>query len=339
MPPEGSPYFCADYTTARERFRAAAARRGAALHALPLDARGPDGGALTIDIAWVGPARPRRALIHSCGLHGVEGFAGSAIQLTLLEKERAVPRDGALVLVHVLNPFGMAWLRRVNENNVDLNRNFAVPKEGRDAAPDYRRLHDVLNPASAPRADGFYVRAAWEVMRHGLKPLKQAIAGGQYAYPKGLFYGGERLEQGPSRYRLWIGEHLRSIESVVAIDVHTGLGRWCEESVFRQGEVGESGYHVHGGYESVFEALEHRPRVEVLTQELGSYPALQVLHALREENRWHHYGSRSLDHPTKARLKEMFAPRSARWRSFVLERGVCLAPRFLQEGAAPGRLD
>ena len=34
------------------------------------------------------------------------------------------PADVRVVMIHALNPYGMAWVRRVNEDNVDLNRNF-----------------------------------------------------------------------------------------------------------------------------------------------------------------------------------------------------------------------
>jgi Protein of unknown function (DUF2817) len=48
-----------------------------------------------------------------------EGFAGSAIQLQMLKDLPIMPKDAALIVVHALNPYGMAHLRRVNENNVD----------------------------------------------------------------------------------------------------------------------------------------------------------------------------------------------------------------------------
>ena len=58
---------------------------------------------------------------------GVEGFAGSAIQIQFL-KERIggpeLPRSFGVLLIHALNPYGFAHLRRANECNVDLNRNF-----------------------------------------------------------------------------------------------------------------------------------------------------------------------------------------------------------------------
>src|ERR1044071_4619533 len=114
-------FFSPDYSTARGRFREAAARAGGRLEAIALDPKGPKGESLGIDIVWFGAVSPRRVVLHSSGLHGVEGFAGSAIQLQLLADLPILPEDAAIVVVHALNPYGMVWLRRFNENNVDLN--------------------------------------------------------------------------------------------------------------------------------------------------------------------------------------------------------------------------
>src|SRR5262252_10184861 len=144
-------HFSPDYFSARTRFRESAASRGARLRALPTTAKGPNAEELTIDIAWFGSESPRRLLLHSSGLHGIEGFAGSAIQLQLLENVPVLPPDAALVVVHILNPYGMSWLRRVNENNVDLNRNFLKPGDPWSGVhPLYAKIDRVLNPASPP---------------------------------------------------------------------------------------------------------------------------------------------------------------------------------------------
>jgi predicted deacylase len=132
-------YFSPDYATARSRFIEAVERAHGKLYSLPIQATRPKGERLTIDIAWFGSDNPRRVFVHSSGLHGVEGFAGSAIQLQwLAEGIQALPEDGAILIIHVLNPYGMASLRRFNENNVDLNRNFQGPYEG--APPGYEKL-------------------------------------------------------------------------------------------------------------------------------------------------------------------------------------------------------
>src|SRR5437762_4569779 len=139
-------FFSPDYFTARDRFREAAARAGCRIETLPLDARGPGGETLGVDIAWFGAANPRRVVLHSSGLHGVEGFAGSAIQLQFIANLRQLPGDTTVVIVHILNPYGMAWLRRVNENNVDLNRNFLGDESYAGTPAAYLTLNSFLNP-------------------------------------------------------------------------------------------------------------------------------------------------------------------------------------------------
>src|SRR5262245_21714062 len=94
--------FFTDYITARAAFRELVERNGGALEVLPLNATGPRGETLGIDIAWFGNKAPRRAVLHSSGLHGVEGFAGSAIQIQTLRDLPQIPDDTALILVHIL---------------------------------------------------------------------------------------------------------------------------------------------------------------------------------------------------------------------------------------------
>ena len=97
-------FFSTDYFTARNRFRELVGTVGGRLETISIDAKGSKGEDLSIDIAWFGVAAPRRVLLHSSGLHGVEGFAGSAIQLQLLNDPPKLPQDSAFIIVHVLNP-------------------------------------------------------------------------------------------------------------------------------------------------------------------------------------------------------------------------------------------
>lgn len=65
---------------------------------------------------------------------GPEGYAGSASQLAILDflqdnmyytTEAKVNEQSDLptvVMVHALNPYGFATGRRVNEDNIDINR-------------------------------------------------------------------------------------------------------------------------------------------------------------------------------------------------------------------------
>jgi hypothetical protein len=87
---------------------------------------GPDGD-IAMDIAIWGNGNATKALVLSSGTHGVEGYCGSFIQCQFLldGMHKQLPDDLMLVMIHGVNPHGFAWQRRVNEDNIDLNRNFA----------------------------------------------------------------------------------------------------------------------------------------------------------------------------------------------------------------------
>ena len=340
-------YFSPNYVTARTQFRKAVEKAGGRLRALQIDAKGPNGEELTIDIAWFGAEKPKRVLVHSSGLHGVEAFAGSAVQLQWLDEGiLSTSSDSAVVLVHVLNPFGMAWLRRFNESCVDLNRNFLGPGELYRGAPTgYDKLDSFVNPPSPPGWDLYYSRVLWLIARHGMSPLKEVIAGGQYEYPKGLFFGGSKLEEGPRKVEEFVRESLgSSADHLVVVDVHTGLGPFAFDTLFVHADDEGSriyqvmkktfgvrvasldpnrgpAFKIKGVYDSMYSRVLPAAEVFFLCQEFGTYHAVRVLRALRAENRWHHYGDGMVDHPTKNELREKFSPDDQSWRQTVLQRG------------------
>ena len=344
-------FFSLDYVQARERFLELAKESGADLGHYRLNGTGPDGSPLYTNFAWIGTRAPRRVLLVQSGVHGVEAFAGAAIQCHLLVNVPAMPSDCALVLVHVLNPFGMAWLRRVNESNVDLNRNCLHGEQVYSGvSAEYAKLNELINPSSPPRGDFFLLKVLFAVLRHGFAPLKQAIALGQYEYPSGLFYGGAELEQEPQLYREWLRQHIREPEQVLVVDLHTGLGRFGRCQAFSALPVNQQtlktlsmslggtlavdkleagAYDIIGGVASLFKEIFASTQLVYLTAEFGTYPALRVLHALREENRYHLYVDHDCAHPAKQRLREALCPVSDSWRSRVLQRGRMLVEKLL----------
>ena len=339
-------YFSASYTEARTRFVTTCTQRGGQHFTLPLSVLGPDEDPLSIDIAWFGAAQPKRVLLHSSGLHGGEGFAGSAIQLERMNRESfELSAHDAVIFVHVLNPYGMAWHRRVNENNVDLNRNFLpAGRPYRGASDGYHAMAGVLNPATPPGFDFFLLRAGMKILQYGYNPLKQAITEGQYSFEKGLFFGGRQLEEGPRKYIQWLENHLSHTDRIMAIDVHTGLGKKGVDTLLvdlpgsnkefdalkqRFGERVASwdadasvAYQIHGGHPSKLPRVLPGTSVQFITQEFGTIPSLKVLHALREENRWHHFGEGTLNHNAKRGILDAFRPSDDGWKRDILYRGA-----------------
>lgn len=102
--------FSHDYTAARESFLNLSRRAGATITSHTLSERGPQGEELAIDFAELGSTRAAKSVVVVIsGVHGSEGRVGSAIQLDILAAQPILPPDSALILVHALNPFGMAW--------------------------------------------------------------------------------------------------------------------------------------------------------------------------------------------------------------------------------------
>lgn len=213
---------------ARSGFLAAAERSGVAVVSHPVSARGPSGEELFIDVAHLGAQRPAAALLVLSGVHGVEGFVNSALETDLLDRldPASLPGDVAVVLVHAVNPWGMAWSRRQNESNVDLNRNWR-----RDLIdPVHNDAYDVVHPLACPdtptlpSVDDLLVAAAEMIDRHGIDWVRDAITRGQYRHPDGLHYGGDRTEEPCRILEEVAADHLGGVERLFTLDLHTGHG-------------------------------------------------------------------------------------------------------------------
>jgi hypothetical protein len=220
--------FAADYAGARIKFRDAAVAAGAALESFTHPEKRPDGGELSTDVALVGPADAPARLVLISGTHGAEGFCGSGAQVDWLRRGEAasLPAGVAVLLIHAINPYGFAWLRRVTEDNVDLNRNWIDFAAAPPANPGYEAL------ATAAVPEGWSEEARHQAARllgayaaeHGAMALQQALSGGQYSHANGIFFGGRGPTWSRRTQEAIFAHYLTGAERVGIIDYHTGLG-------------------------------------------------------------------------------------------------------------------
>jgi hypothetical protein len=346
--------FPLDFRASRERFRARVGDLDGALHSLPIaSSHGPVTDDLSVDIGVLGELSAPKKIVHVAGVHGVEAFAGSAVQSAILQDMPTVPSDTAVVFVHCFNPWGMSNLRRNNQHNVDLNRNCVLPPHERAGAPaGYDRVRDLISPATTPAFSTFALRAVLSISLHGFSSVKQAIAGGQFIDAKGLFYGGSELEQELVVFREWLSASLSETEHLVVIDLHTGLGSFGQETLlvecarhsqqyerivelFGAEKVqapdtdGGIAYSSTGELCNLFMSCFPSMRVDCVVQEFGTYHALQVLHAMVVENTDYRQGRVGPTSPGGQKLKETFCPDSPRWRQEVVARGQALLSKVL----------
>ena len=217
------------YAVARADFLDAAAAAGATVTTYPHPLTGLEGEALAVDVAELGPADAADVVTVFSATHGVEGYCGSALQTHWLRHCTATrPAHVRVVMVHALNPFGMSWVRRVNEDNVDLNRNFPDWSQPAPQNPQYAGIADLVVPSTwtAEEQDRTTNALVGMAMEKGFPWLQQVVSGGQYDHPTGVFYGGTGPTWSHRWLREWSAGHLGAAERLAVIDLHTGLGPW-----------------------------------------------------------------------------------------------------------------
>ena len=333
------------YTEGAARFRAAADVQGAALERHEHGPHGPDGDALAIDVALLGSTAADTVLVVMSGTHGVEGFAGSACQVHWLESggvEAATDAGLGVLLVHALNPYGFAWVRRVNEDNVDLNRNCVDFSAALPENPGYDELADALVPErwDQETQDVTTARVLDYASRHGFPALQAAISGGQYRHPAGLFFGGAKPSWSREILHEVVDTHLGRRSRVAVIDLHTGLGpfgvgellgprpmtptwerarSWYGE-LTTPGEAESVSAAVSG---DVLDGIERQLPDDVeytpAAIEWGTVDVVEVLQALRGDAWLHAHGdpNGSDAAPIKAALRAAFAPDDPEWARLV----------------------
>ncbi|MEM1110298.1 MAG: DUF2817 domain-containing protein [Pseudomonadota bacterium] len=222
-------FFSESYTDARTLFQQCQQAAGATLDHVQLPGHlGPDGEALFIDFAWMGPRDADVVVLTVSGTHGAEGYCGSAVQsyaaeVGLFEKP---PEGVAFLQIHASNPYGMAHGIRSNENLVDMNRNWI----DFDNLPAVNPIYDEVMaglPAEIEPTEATF--AKWQaafadsVARFGRWEVDNAMTSGQYHDPRGIEFGGSGPEWSRCTITRVLDELTGSARHIVYLDWHTLL--------------------------------------------------------------------------------------------------------------------
>ena len=338
--------FARTYAEAREKFLAAANARGLALdeYVLP-DLAGADGETLATDVARFGPRDADRVLLVTSGTHGVEGFCGSGCQIALLHDDMtfatAEKAGVAVVLYHAVNPYGFSHVRRVNEDNVDLNRNFldfSAPIPRNEA---YAEVHGFMLPEAWPPDGAAQMALGTYVQTRGPAALQRALTGGQADYADGMFFSGRAPTWSNRTLRTVLREQLADARRAVWIDIHTALGPWGHGEKIYAGRDDAAtlartraifGADVTSFYDgssasaevrgiACHAALDEFPGLEYagIGLEYGTLPLPAVLDALRADH-WlaKHPGAPDGQRAAiKRRMREAFFDDSPEWQAMV----------------------
>ena len=338
--------FAADYAEAREKFLAVARSRSLPVesHVHPT-ARGAAGEALAADVAVLGDPDAATMLLLTSAMHGVEGFCGSGCQVALLRDDAAYERMAssgvAVVLYHAVNPYGFSQLRRGNEDNVDVNRNFRDFSQPIAPNAGYASVHAVVVPDEWPPGPRNAEALAAAVALHGVEGLQAIITSGQSEFPDGLFYAGRAPVWSNTLLRDELRRHGARRRAFGWIDFHTGLGPWGHgEKIYSGPDDADSlararrwyGSDVTSFYDGTSTsaeltgvasraASESCPGVSFtgMALEFGTLPLADMLRALCADQ-WlanHPEAAEPARRAIKRRMRETFYDDSVAWQAMV----------------------
>ncbi len=348
-------HFPADYRSGRAAFLAAAQAAGARLASYAAPSKGPDDEPLHTDVAVLGSEDAPHVLLCNSATHGVEGFCGSGVFTGWLASGESgrLAETTRVVLVHALNCHGFAWLRRVTEENVDLNRNFVDHAGALPANPEYDELHPLLLPEAWNGDSVSTLVAALERYseRHSFYRLQCALTGGQYAHEDGIFFGGRQATSARERFLRIVDEHAAGARHLLFLDWHTGLGsygdaeliglvrpgtphgdrvsRWFGSGLASTRDGTSSSAPVTGTLGSGLRRLLSGTEITSLTIEFGTYPPREVLMPLIADNWLHRKGDlrNGTGRRIKSEIRKALYPDESAWKELVWQEGLRIMRR------------
>lgn len=311
---------------------------------------------LTLGVCYI-PAQGdgQNLLILSSGVHGVEGYVGHAAQMLFINEflNSNLLENMGVLLIHSINPYGFKYNRRVTENNVDLNRNSSLTDELYSRVNEgYPKVYNFINPSGKVNTKSFVnrffiLKAANEIRKASIPVLRQAILQGQYKYPEGLYFGGQRLEPQIDSLKAVIASITEPYQTIMAIDLHTGYGergrlhffpnpiekerRLKLEAMYEGYEIdwGDTGdfYTTTGDFVDFIDAICAGKEFYPMSFEYGTLNSqttlgsMKSLHIMILENQGNSYGYKSPKDSKKVvnDLLEMYNSKSESWRNYIME--------------------
>ena len=344
------------YQQARRAFLAAAAKQQGRLTSYTLPGHlGYEGEELAVDVAAYGPRKGHVLFLVSSGVHGAEAFANSAAQTQAIKFNlmAGLPRDCGLLMVHGLNPHGFSHMRRVNEEGVDLNRNFidwASDKRLPPMPAVSRRLWNKILKHNGRDADSWQVdnQLVAQMGRMGITEFTNALYTDQHDMPQAVCFAGQAPVWSNQVWHDVLGKQARGFDRIVHLDMHSGAGpdggvvllpsvwhapdtyvrmrRWWGDQLSLPGQTQDTDlFSMSGSIDySLPRALPGRELMHI-TSEIGTgLSSLTLLWNYIDDHRLHAHGGNSLPHAQEVRrnMRNCFAPRDTLWETRAVTSAV-----------------
>jgi len=298
-----------------------------------------------------------KLIILTSGVHGVETSVGSALQVILMDRLSSNGElfgDFDFLFVHAVNPWGAKHRRRVNENNVDLNRNFGVTEElFLTENKPYGALNHHLNPTKKVKTGffnyfGFISKMLFQAIIKSKRFVSEAVGVGQYQFNKGVVFGGFKFQKEKEILHPIFEKTIARYKAIITVDLHTGLGKRGELHILNApnsdkrimeftnalfngtDDDDENFYKEHGAFLDFISSLCSNGQVSLPVMfEFGTIDT----HTLRggakllsntcfENQGFHHGYSRKRDEKIKQDYQDMFQPSCNKWKENVVSKFI-----------------
>ena len=323
---------------------------------------------LTIDFCFIpGSEKTDKIFILSSGVHGVEGYVGSAVQLFFMNNyinEELLEKTGVL-LIHSVNPYGFKYTRRVTENNVDINRNSGIDKKLFQRKNEgYPKVYNLINPKGKVKTGSlgnrfFFIKAIRDIVIESMSVLRQAVLQGQYEYPEGLYYGGNDFEPQIKALEPIIDTICKPYQTIFALDLHTGFGERGKlhlfpnpvkddvkkriETVFDGFQIDwgdtDDFYTYSGDFSNFIGEINQGKKFIPMIFEYGTMNSqttigsIKSIHIMILENQGEKYGYESEEDKIKEKTDflEMYYPSSEEWRNHIIDETKIIFDKSLKQ--------
>ena len=149
------------------------------------------------------------------------------------------------------------------------------------------------------------------VTEWGFPKVQAVVSGGQYAHPKGVFYGGAGPVWSHRWLRDWCVNNLAEAQRVIIIDLHTGLGPWGHGELIASAAPGDPLFEraralwpaaksmlagdsvsavLAGDWLNIADQLAPHAEVTPICIEYGTVDGISVLQSLRADAWLHGHG-------------------------------------------------
>ncbi|CAF1153258.1 unnamed protein product [Adineta ricciae] len=221
-------YYSTNVTEATNKFVAACLNVEGSIEYFIHPLKGVHDEPLQATVCARGNSHARSIIYTISGTHGIEGYAGSMAQISMLHMSSLIPFDNVRVVhLHMINPYGASFISKENEDNADQLKN--EPKYY-DLGYDNSILQRLIDGIDLPNLSNQTVQQqafalfAQLMAEHGEHAVNTALKTGQGKRPQGIGYFGPFKSWSSATSEQVVKKYLQNADNVLLIDWHTAVG-------------------------------------------------------------------------------------------------------------------